>query len=762
MRCRVVLSIAILTLLAGPAVALGPDITLGPERPLHPSPVEPTILAGQPSVAAAGDAYLAVWTNTTTYDHPEVGMLRAARVTPNGKVLDVPGFPLAEAQCCSPYPGVARVIGGNRTFLVTLWCYAISEVRTLLVDTAGGVKRVELPGVDGDPGHLTWAGNRYVYTAWDNVLRSIGEDGLEAGEPVRLAPDSYVVREIEAAGDRLIALLEGPPLDEEAGPGLYVVTIERGEASAPIGLRTLPAGRHTFTSFDGEQILLGFLDAGVFDRAIIVRPDGAVVRAEFDMPFSRELDIVDVVFQGEVHIVRYAPYGYDPPYVLRLDRHGDVVDAAPVFSVAGPWALGGKGILAVRPHGEIESGPAHGRTDGVFGVLLDRRGTPLWTEPERDIAIAQSVRSQGAATLSQRGRDAVAVWREQVTREEACIFMSGIADNARVHRVGCSPEAWSPSIAAGPEVSLVVWADGYGVETEAVLAVRVSHAGGVLDHEPIQLSTRAWFRAEPVAIWDGQQFVAAWGEGDLYADDQVELAVARVTSDGVVLDRDPVKLGFGDRSRMKPSLARRGDELVIAWEEGIARRARAQIYFAERSVHVRRLSTRLGVTAGPAVTVSTTSEAEPDPANPVVACHELGCLVAFTTSGAPPDVRSAFVSLDELVAGGGVAASRLLAASSYAPAATWDGRRFVVATTRLDGGDHDVVMRRLDPTGASDGEEQSVSATAEIEWGPSLASTGDGTVVVSFARSASQQKYGGVMLDFVRRESAERARPARR
>ena len=735
---------------------LAPEVAgseLGPERPLRSSAIGQTRDLGDASVASDGSDYLVVWSG--------VGV-RAARVSRSGELLDPLGFSVAPTQCSD---GFFIVTGGARSYLVSKPCGPDGGTDAALVSPTGSVRKIHLS--DGALHAVVWTGSLYLLVADDRRMASyLDENGEPVGQPFELAPSGFITTHVVAEAGRVVALLAPTP-DGSYDPtsGLWITTIVDGHVTEAIPLEGWDVGPDGAPSFDGERLLLRYMVAGVFDRARIYGLDGRIIRDDFELPLSAERNIADIVWQGEFHIVRYARYtSHDQTLMTRLDREGNPIDQSPIPTVYGQWARSGEGFLAVTTQPD-QTGVIR---RGLYGTLLDLGGSPVarGSAPQSPLAFCRL--RQDSAVRAWNGHEFMTAWREQTDSPTGHVVRvagsyPGTSDVSIPVRA--STNSGIPSIASNPQTTLVVWLDAEPtIGTQRVLAARFSPREGMLDAEPIELSTSAWFAEQPEVVWDGKQFIVAWGEGDLYAGEKVRLVASRVTAEGLLLDPEPVRLGDGSRSQMRPALAMNGELVTIAWEEADARIARAQISFQHRDVMVRSLDTRSGILAYPPVRVASAApDGSKEPTDPSIACDTFGCLALYVEGGIPnANVRSAFIDSMLLALGGDVEGSDFLRENSESPVVVWDGRAFVASWTRRAGDDYDVVMRQFEPDGrpAARGEV-SVAHSVEIERSPSLATRGDGNVVVLYERTAPEPAFGGTVQIFLRQE-LQRRRASRR
>ncbi|MFA6958104.1 MAG: hypothetical protein WC538_19725 [Thermoanaerobaculia bacterium] len=753
MRPLILLALSLLCCSAMLAAgAAGPE--LGPERPLKSSAIAPARDVGYGLVASDGSDYLVVWSALS---------LRAARVSRSGQLLDPLGFSVIPAQCSGG--SLRGVTGGTRSYLVSYSCGRGGGTDAALVGPNGIERTVHLSG--GTINWIVWTGALYLLVSEDGRMASyLDESGDRVGLPFEVAPAGFYVTYVVAEAGHVVALLGNTPADTyDPTAALWMTTIVDGRVSEAIPLEGWNVGGSGQPSFDGERLLVRYMVGGVFDRARIYALDGRIIRPDFELPLSAERNIADITWQGEFYIARYTTNtSLDQSVILRLDRDGNPLDQSPTPTAGGVWGRSRGGFFAVLSTGDTLS--AEGRR--LYGTLLDLRGSPVQNLSAQGSPLAFCRLRQDNAAQAWDGRELITAWREQAESPTGYVLriagtFRGAADVSIPLRE--STNSGIPSIASIAGMAMVVWLDAArSVDPQRVLAARFSPREGLLDPEPLVLSTRAWFAERPQVVWDGAQFVVVWGEGDLYGGEQVRMVASRVTAEGVVLDPEPVQLGDGRRSQIRPAIARSGEFVTIAWEEADALIVRAQVNFLHRDVKVRRLDTGLGMVAYPSVNVaSAMPDGNSDPSAGSVACAERGCLVLYLEGGIPiANVRAAFIDVTLLTTGGSVETTTDLGGNSQSPVVIWNGREFAGSWSRRNGDDYDVIMHRFEPDGRpAETGEVPVAHSPEAETNPSLSTRGDGSVTVVYERTAVEPEFGGAVQIFLRQEF-QRLRPSRR
>jgi hypothetical protein len=238
-----------------------------------------------------------------------------------------------------------------------------------------------------------------------------------------------------------------------------------------------------------------------------------------------------------------------------------------------------------------------------------------------------------------------------------------------------------PAIAFGGGVFVVVWQDLRNGKDWDVYAARVSPDGTVLDTDGILVAGLARSQGAPRVAWDGKTFVVTWMDNSA---GRYRVAAARLTLEGTVLDPKGIKLSVhDDLDSIFPAIASSGNGKSIVfwlasdfgyggkygWAGGsLLSDGKAQPVFeytmtdwnaADRKLGPDKLSSPLGVAASAG-----------------------GYLLAWSTNKSTA-IESSNYSLFDL---DGHRSADLLTLSGQkqlivAPAAAWDGSRFVAAWT---------------------------------------------------------------------------------
>ncbi|GBD37065.1 hypothetical protein HRbin36_02195 [bacterium HR36] len=105
-----------------------------------------------------------------------------------------------------------------------------------------------------------------------------------------------------------------------------------------------------------------------------------------------------------------------------------------------------------------------------------------------------------------------------------------------------------------------------GVSDTNIFAVHVSAEGKVLDSQPIAVCNAPGFQAYPSVCFDGKHFLVAWQDYRQGKDWDVYLA--RVSTDGRVLEPNGVAVASGTGNQIYPAVASAGQQrALVVWSD---------------------------------------------------------------------------------------------------------------------------------------------------------------------------------------------------
>jgi len=252
--------------------------------------------------------------------------------------------------------------------------------------------------------------------------------------------------------------------------------------------------------------------------------------------------------------------------------------------------------------------------------------------------------------------------------------------------------AWArePSLAWSGSRYLVAWRDDRLGRDSDIYVARVESDGAVVDPRGILVSNASLVQSEPAVVWTGSTWLVAWTH------DGGTIAAATVSPTGVVAQLGNVAATAAAES--DPALASDGASAYLVWQsDGDVSGARYSSGAFE-----------------PAVAIAATADLEGEPT--VAGATGGGYLVAWQAgaSGAE-DVRGQLVDATGALAGAAFPISAT-AGSQTAPAAAWDGSEFVVAYKHKS----DIWGAAVASDGVV-GTPAAISATPTMEKSPAIA-----------------------------------------
>ena len=495
-------------------------------------------------MAFDGTNYLVAWRDGRVEGGAGGGDIYAARVTPDGAVLDPDGVPVFVGQGTQRDP----TIGFDGTNYLVAWTnlWADVDVYGTRVSPAGAVLDPESIRIAAGPG--VQEEEPAVASDGDNYLVVFGRAGSGASYDLygtRVSPDGVVVDS------------EGIPISTQAGnqfrPNL---------------------------AFDGTNYLVVWDDArsGDIDLYGARVSSGGSVLDPGGFPVSSEPDTQDQValaFDGTNYVVVWQDFRssseHDDVYGARVSPAGEVLDPSGISLVgavnpeAAP-AIGfdGTNYLVVWDDTRRDQAPdLYGARVSQSGQLLDGSGFEI-----------ASANDERAPTVAFNGTNYLVTWEEDhVFSGEHSVWISAarVSPQGEVLDPGgftVSNQAWyqfRPFVASDGADFLVAWArspDRSGVARD-VWSARVSAGGVVLDPNAI-LICQVPGNEDPSAVsFDGTNYLVVW-------DDQRSgnhIFGARVSPAGSVLDPGGLPISSMSGSQDLAAAAFDGTNYLLAWQE---------------------------------------------------------------------------------------------------------------------------------------------------------------------------------------------------
>jgi hypothetical protein len=594
-----------------------------------------------PAVAFDGNNYLVVWTAWDTTYYP---FLLAARVTPDGSVLDEQAIPIDT--------GVYATVGFDGTNYLVVDCglgYRISPAGEVLDSI-----RIKISSGDAWNQVLAFDGTNYL-TVWEDYRDSVSQI-----YGARVSPGGAV---LDSAG---IAIGTGPhgmvcPGITFDGTNFLVVWNQAIDSatSSIRGTRVDPGGqvldsgfvigsssgadgwyRPTATS-DGTNSLVVWNDTALGLRGALVATDGSIVDTG----------------------IALAPAGYHPGHTSLYDGTNFLVAWAYSSSSAG-YVMASRvsraGVVLDTP-GVYVSGPLPANTEYPAVAFDGNRFFVTWDD---DRTYCPNI------------------YGARVTRQMSVLDTTGICIS---RTQGAANTQHDPSVAFDGSNYLVAWSDNRNM-AEAIYGTRVTPGGTILDPAGIAVCTLGFHREYCSVAYDGTNYLVVWADGR--RNDSADIYGARVTKGGSVLDPQGIPLVVGGDAHTFPKAAFNGTNYLLVWDD-VSDSGMCSIRCARVSP--------AGQVLDPGDTLCTAWSAW----TPVVAANGADWLAAWHDwrSEINPGVYGARItSAGQVLDSGGFAIGADEAGEGCASLAS-DGTNYLALWQRLDGGMLDVRGARISTAG---------------------------------------------------------------
>jgi hypothetical protein len=480
-----------------------------------------------PAVAFNGTEFLVVWQS----DEYGPWTLRGTRVTQEGEVLDVGGFPIAGDMSEKMVTLEASVASDGQQFLAA-WqndsgvrgVYA----RTVSSDgqTLGPVNRLS-SGLLGYRPTAAWDGTQYQ-VLWDDgriVGARLNRFGIPRGPCyyVSAEPGAQHFGAVAGGDEQCVAAWESDPYSGDYNSQVHVVRLDT--SGTVLDTPTIkPWGTPVYS--------------GQHAPAIAAHDSGYVVVWESQCPYGYSAWTTDICaatltrdgVMTDAHAITLASLAWDEltPAVACGDSNS---------LVTWTWGAHRTGIYGTRlsPAGAILDSDgltisangeapavvfdgtnylvAWAESKNIYGARVSQAGGVMDRIPISTMSVAESLPAiafDGENYLVSWTAGDV-VWGTLVTPEGTLIDPSGFCVSGAGHR------AWSPAVAAGEAGFFTAWVD-YRTTWCEIFGARIDSAGRVLDTAGIAVSRWGnwpYNEFDPCVSACGTNFVAFW-EDDYY------------------------------------------------------------------------------------------------------------------------------------------------------------------------------------------------------------------------------------------------------
>jgi len=543
----------------------------------------------EPAVAFDGANFLVVWT-----DGRSGSCIYAARVTPQGEVLEPTGIVISQGAGGRRFPAVD--FDGANFFVVWAdersgdWDIIGTRVTPQgeVLDTSGlviveGSYDQYAPAIafDGTNFLVTWeAWHAHGEHNWDICGARVTPQGTvldSAGITISQAADDQYYTSVAFDGTNFLVAWG----DERSGSSdIYGARVTpQGSVLDSAGIAVTRAANdqgYPAVVFDGANFLVAWCDYRGGSQSDIygarVTPQGTVLDSA-GLAISRaacDQDFPALAFDGENSIVVWRDYRDATDrnvYGARVTPQGTVLDSAGlVISQAAPNqhfpAAGFDGANFLLAWQDDRGGDWD-----ICGARVMPQGEVL---DSADIAVSQAVHSQYSPVTGFDGADYLVVWEDSRSDAQCDIYGARVTPQGEVldpagFVISQAPRYQnSPALAFDGANFLAVWQDYRGGEWK-VYGSRVTPQGTVLDPTGITISQAAYDQFAASVGFDGANFLVAWL--DLRSGSESDIYGARVTPAGVVLDPSGIPISTAADWQETPSIAFDGANFLVVWED---------------------------------------------------------------------------------------------------------------------------------------------------------------------------------------------------
>ena len=527
----------------------------------------------------------------------------------------------------------------------------------------------------------------------------------------------YARPTVAVAGERILVAWTAEGFDAQQGAVQtldYMILSPTGDVVTPVqrvfrrSVSTLGGGFPPVAASDGMEFLIGWsTNTGGADRdsridAVRVSFDGRILNEtpiRFGGPNTFDFD-VEVNGRTIVVVTQEGFFPETDIFARRVTRFADLATApalllsrsATMQNEPRVATIGERGLAVWREASIVPGIHAAPFTVGESAVGSTRVLLPVGVGLHHSPAVAAS------------GSIFLVVWRDVRETFDRIVAMRVSSagdpmDAAPIlvaHMEGTSAGLSEADIGVASDGTnfLVTW-----VHNGNVYAAGVTPAGAVIDDPPLTLPRGPFYRAlSPRAVWTGDHYLVVWGNetsNPFLLSPPVPSTTAiegvRITREGLVIDRTPIRIFEGPGGNYEVALAWSGRRAMLVWSSLAAGR---QCFYA------------LPLTAN-AVPFGGTARA--------IDCHLAAGHGAFESSGPRPDI-------------------------------VWDGRRFIASNTTMTQPDRSTDLFYLDEDAiVTTGFDDALPAT----WDAVLAAAA-GRATVVYTRWAGEAQYGGAPRVFLR------------
>jgi hypothetical protein len=500
------------------------------------------------SIAFDGNNYLAVWEddrNGVTQSD-----IYGARITQTGNVLDPNGFVIAANTLDEEESPAVSFDGTN--YLVT-WAQVTGSANNIFgarVSTSGividnpGFMISNTPTIQSNP-EVEFDGTNYL-VVWEDERNGNGDIYCSRVSPNAVVLDPSGIAITTATQDQLA------PSICFGGSNSFITWNDLRNTSYPnykiYGCRVSPAG----SVLDVSGILIS--DSPLTDRGPSVSFDGT------NYFIFWERGTIGDPING-------IPSDFDI-YGSRINQQGSVLDINGLLIKESP--VNASSGAAVALFGLSEYFVAWNETSGLTKLLCGRvsQSGILLNPPGTNVRI--SINQQTKPAVSSDGLNYLAVWQDYRGINGYEIYGIRIGSDGSILdpspiaiAVNGEDDMYLPDVGFNGTNYLVVWQ-----ESDDLNAVRVSTTGVVLDSNPIKIYDDTGFpQQRPKVCSDGNNWLVVWQDQRPPAGFDTDIYSARISPDGTVLDPQSILISSASDEQRDPIATFDGQNFMIVWED---------------------------------------------------------------------------------------------------------------------------------------------------------------------------------------------------
>ncbi len=547
------------------------------------------------AVAFDGTNYLALWTDQRLGTDDVFG----ARVSQDGRILDVDGIPIAVG---GGGQSTAAVAFDGSNYLVVYEDYqGSSQIHGIRVSLSGTVldstgfvicpgPRVSFPSVACGTANLLVVWQDYRNDTADIFAARVTREGTVLDPDglalTRRSGDAWTP-EVAFDGTNYLVVW----YDDRHGYDDVLATrvTSAGAVLDPNGILVCNAANHQrspFVAYGGGCYLVAWEDrrgassdiyaARVSPAGTVLDPNGLVLCS-----VERTQWYPSVAHDGTNFLVGWGDWRGDASvFASRVTSTGTVLDPNG-RRISHPTEYADRPKLAFGNAHYLAAWTCGSWNRDIRAARVSTSCTPL---DSAGFLVSASVNSQRNPAAAQSGTDFLVVWEDVRTGPGRSIY------GARVNQTGTvlDSQAFEVSTAAGvvnrPAAAfdgtntLVVWEDSRNGPVD-IYGARVSAGGEVLDPRGIAIRSGTDIYMAPSVAFDGANYLVVWESYRLGA--YSDVYGARVTPAGVVLDTLGIAISATEFSEDHASVAFDGTAFLVAWQD--YRNGSADIYGARVS-----------------------------------------------------------------------------------------------------------------------------------------------------------------------------------